>query len=235
MRTLWRLVLSRRTEVAADDRNLNGWCSRFKRHGLTAALRLELREKLTPRVRLRKPFPRLFGADRRGEPERISDLVNVDIVLSTGDVHRTLRALRDDEHWRKALPELLSEFSMLLRDTLDLMRDLEMAGDKDDLGHIWQPSISEHPQNRKLRAWTALIDLTRDAWLAMANQSRKRAQSALDEWRQISYPAFRRLVLFAATHTEFIRPEAGVTYLLEDERWWLWLPTTKRAGTCWCA
>ena len=103
-----------------------------------------------------------------------------------------------------------------------------MAWEKEDIGHIWQPSISEHAQNRKLRDWTALIDLTRDAWIAMANRSRRQAQSTLDGWRQISYPVFRRLVLFAATHTEIIRPEAGVTYLLEDERWWLWLPTTKR-------
>ena len=228
MRTLWGLLLSRRMGVATDDLNLYGWRARFKRHGLTPGLRLELREQLTPRVRLRKPFPRSFGADRRGEPERLSDLVNVDIVLSASDVHRTLGRLRDNEHWREALPDLLSDFSMLLRDTLELMREVQMAGEKDDLGHIWQPSISEHPQNKKLRDWTALIDLTRDAWVAMANRSRKRAQNALEEWRQISYPVFRRLVLFAATHTETIRPETGVTYLLEDERWWLWLPTTKR-------
>ena len=228
MRTLWGLVVSRRMEVATDDANPYGWRDRFRRHGLTATLRLELREKLTPRVRLRKPFPRVLDLDRAEEPKRISNLVNVDIVLSTSDVHRTLGAVRDDERWKETLPDLLADFSMLLRDTLDLMRDVEIAGEKDDLGHIWQPSISEHPQNRNLRDWTALIDLTRDAWMAMANRSPKRAQAALDEWRQSSYPVFRRLVLFAATHTVTVRPEAGVTYLLEDERWWLWLPTTKR-------
>ena len=217
MRTLWGLLVSRRMGVATDDVNLYGWRARFRRHGLTATLRLELREKLTPRVRLRKPFPRLFDADRREEPERISDLVNVDIVLSTSDVHRTLGELRDDERWREALPDLLSDFSMLPRDTLDLMREVQMAGEKDDLGHIWQPSISEHPQNRKLRDWTALIDVTRDAWIAMANRSRRQAQSTLDEWREIPCPVFRRLVLFAATRTEIARPEAGVAYLLEDE------------------
>ena len=183
MRTLWGLLVSRRMGVATDDVNLYGWRAGFRRHGLTATLRLELREKLTPRVRLRKPFPRLFDADRREEPERISDLVNVDIVLSTSDVHRKV----------------------------------QMAGEKDDLGHIWQPSISEHPQNRKLRDWTALIDVTRDAWIAMANRSRRQAQSTLDEWREIPCPVFRRLVLFAATRTEIARPEAGVAYLLEDE------------------
>ena len=228
MRTVWGLFVSRRVGVGTADRNLYGWSSRFKRNGLTATLRLELREKLTPQVRLRKPLPRLFQADRRGEPDNIHDVVNVDIVLAASDVHRRLGKLRDNERWREALPELLSEFSMLLRDTLDLMRDVGMAGDKDDLGHVWQPSISEHAQNRKLRDWTALIDVTRDAWIATANRSPKEAQSAVDAWRQIAYPVFRRLVFFAATHTEIIPPEAGVTVLLDDERWWLWLPTTKR-------
>ena len=228
MRTLWRLLLSRRIGVARDDLNLFGWRARFKRHGLTATLRLELREKLTPQVRLGKPFPRVFGGDEAGEPERISDLVNADIALSASDVHPTAAELREDEGWREILPDLLADVSMLLRDTLDLMREVQMAGDKDDLGHIWQPSISEHQQNRKLRDWTALIDLTRDAWIATANRSRERAQSALDEWRQSPYPVFRRLVLFAATYTETVPREAGVAYLLEDKRWWLWLPTTKR-------
>lgn len=228
MRTLWRLVLAQRIGVARNEVNLHDWSARFKRHGLTATLRLDLREKLTPKVRLRKPFSRVFGSGEAEEPERISNLVNADIVVSASGVHRTLAELRDDKDWREALPDLLADFSILLRDTLELMREVQMAGERDDLGHIWQPSISEHRQNRKLRDWTALIDLTRDAWIAMAVRSPDRALSTLDEWRQSPYPVLRRLVLFAATHTETVPVESGVAYLLEDERWWLWLPTTKR-------
>ena len=50
MRTLWRLLLTRRIKSSPHDIDLNRWKDRFKRDGLTPALRLELREILTPRV-----------------------------------------------------------------------------------------------------------------------------------------------------------------------------------------
>ena len=56
---------------------------------------------------------------------------------------------------------------MLLRDALDLMRELGGATDTSDLSYSDQPSIGEHQQNKDFQDWTALIDLTRDAWLAM--------------------------------------------------------------------
>ncbi len=55
MRTLWRLLLSGR--VKSHRRDLFRWKSRLERDGLTATLRLELRELLAPQVVLRKPPP----------------------------------------------------------------------------------------------------------------------------------------------------------------------------------
>ena len=59
-------------------------------------------------------------------PRRIEDLGQLeDLDLSADYVHSNLiRNLPKDERWTKALPELLSDFSSLLRDTFDLMREL---------------------------------------------------------------------------------------------------------------
>ena len=56
-------------------------------------------------------------------------------------------------------------------DALDLMRELGGADDRNDLSYLHQPSISKHKQNSDFRDWTALINLCRDAWQAMATKS----------------------------------------------------------------
>jgi hypothetical protein len=115
MRTLWELLLTGHVKSWRRDFDLYRWRDRFKRHGLTAILRLELREMLTPRVSMREPFhwPAEEGESR--EPERIKELVEWEIVLSKDHVHSSLRDLPSDERWTAVLPDLLSDLTVLLR------------------------------------------------------------------------------------------------------------------------
>jgi hypothetical protein len=228
MRTLWRLLLTGRVKSWLHDFDLYRWRDRFKRDGLTATLRLELREMLTPRVSLHEPFrwPAEDGEAR--EPERIKELVEWEIVLSTDHVHSSLRDLPRDERWDAALPELLSDVSALLRDALDLMRELGSAENRSDLSYMHQPSISEHPQNRDFHGWTALIDLTRDAWLATMAQSPARAALVAESWWHAPYPLFRRLAFFAAAQDNVIPHRQALNWLLADDHWWLWSVETER-------
>lgn len=228
MRTLWRLLLTGRVKSWLRNSDLYRWRDRFKRDGLTTTLRLELREILTPRISLREPFrwPAEDGKNR--EPEHIKELVEWEIVLSTDHVHSSLRDLPKDERWSAALPELLSDFSALLRDELDLMRELGSADDRSDLSYVHQPSISAHPQNRAFHDWTALIDLTRDAWLATAAQSPTRAAPVAESWWHAPYPLFRRLAFFAAAQDGVIAHRRALDWLLADDQWWLWSLETER-------
>ena len=236
MRTLWHLLLTGRIASPVHDLALYRWRKRFRREGLTTTVRLELREKLTPRVVLREPFrwpvDELEGFDEdpndADAPERMGELVESEIVLSTDHVHSELKKLHDDERWTTALAELLVDVSALLRDALDLMRELGDAEDKRDRSYVPQPSISEHPQNRKFHDWTALIDLSRDAWISTARHSPDRAMRIADEWWRVPYPVFRRLALFAAAQEEMIPSRRGVQWLLADECWCLWSIETQR-------
>lgn len=228
MRTLWRLMLTGRAKSPLRDFDLYRWLDRFKRDGLTPTLRLELRETLTPRVSLREPFRWSEERDEASEPKRLKDLVEWEVVLSTDHVHTVFRDLPKNPQWTEALPDLLADFSALLRDALDLMRELGGAGDKSDLSYIQQPSISEHPQNKDFRDWTALIELTRDAWLATAALAPERARLAAEAWWQVPYPLFRRLAFFASAQGGIVPPQRGLTWLLADDRWWLWSVETER-------
>ncbi|MDZ7751851.1 MAG: anti-phage defense-associated sirtuin Dsr1 [Gammaproteobacteria bacterium] len=228
MRTLWRLLLTGRVKSWSRDLDLYRWRDRFKRDGLTTTLRLELREMLTPRVSFREPFNWPADEGESHEPERIKDLVDWEIVLSTDHVHSSLRDLPKDERWTDALPDLLFDVSSLLRDALDLMRELGNADDRSDHSYVDQPSISEHPQNRDFHDWTALIDLTRDAWLTTVAQSPARAALVAESWCNTPYPLFRRLAFFAAAQGDVIPLRRALDWLLADDHWWLWSVETER-------
>jgi hypothetical protein len=211
-----------------NDLDLYHWREMFRCDGLTTTVRLALREALSPRVALREPFrwPMEVADDSRAE--RINDLVDWEIVLNADHVHASLRDMPKDERWTAALPELLADFSSLLRDTLDLMRELGSANDRTDLSYMQQPSISDHPQNRDSRDWTALVDLTRDAWLAAAAKFPEKAQIAAEAWWLVPYPLFRRLAFFAAAQSNVIPHRRALDWLLADSLWWLWSVETER-------
>lgn len=228
MRTLWRLMLTGRVKSPARDFDLYRWLDRFKRDGLTTTLRLELRDTLTPRVSLREPFRWSEENDEAAEPQRVKDLVEWEVVLSADHVHSTLRDLPKNPQWAEALADLLADFSALLRDALDLMRELGGAEDKSDLSYIHQPSVSEHPQNKDFHDWTALIELTRDAWLETAARYPERARLVAEGWWQAPYPVFRRLAFFAAAQGDLIAPDRALAWLLAEDRWWLWSVETER-------
>ena len=172
MRKLWRLLLSGCVKLVERDSDLYEWQIRFARDGLTTTLRLELCEMLTPCVLLNEPIQWPFNEDEEDEgTEYMRQLVDWSIVLSVSHVHASLLGLGDNERWRAALLVLLPDFTRLLRDVLDLMRELDGVDEKSDLSYSSQPSISEHPQNQNFRDWTALINLNRDAWLATSAES----------------------------------------------------------------
>ncbi|MCP4277296.1 MAG: hypothetical protein GY779_13180, partial [Gammaproteobacteria bacterium] len=227
MRTLWRLLLSGRIKKLWQARDLYRWKSRLKRGGLTTMLRIELRELLAPQVALKEPFYWEGEEERKGEPARLRQMVDWELVLSADHVHSALRDL-DDEHWIYALPQLLEDFQQLLRDALDLSRELGGADDRSDKSSWDLPSITPHWQNRGFHDWVTLIELLRDAWLAVhSNDSVRAAQIAL-AWFELPYPAFKRLALFAASQEDCIVPEQWVDWLLTDGAWWLWSTETKR-------
>lgn len=226
MRTLWRLLLSGRMKTPWHDSDLYRYKDRLKREGLTTTLRLELRELLAPQVAVKEPFRWGEEVESADEPTRLRQMVDFELVLKADHVHSALRDFAD-KYWTTALPHLLEDFQQLLRDGLDLLRELGEADDRSDPSHWDLPSISPHWQNRDFRDWVALIELVRDAWLALRNIDNARATRIAQIWIDIPYPTFKRMAFFAASHEACIAPEQWVGWL-SDDAWWLWSTETGR-------
>ncbi|MGC1376322.1 MAG: anti-phage defense-associated sirtuin Dsr1 [Anaerolineales bacterium] len=227
MQTLWRLLLTGRVKSPWQNMDLYRWKNGLKRDGMTTTLRLELRELLSPKVVLKKPFRWGSEADSTQEPMRIKQLVDWELVLATDHVHLSIRDLAD-ERWQMVLPELLEDFQQLLRDALDLLRELGEADDHNDRSYMDLPSIVPHWQNRGFRDWVMLIELLRDAWLATRYRSPARATYIAQGWFELPYPTFKRLALFAASQDNSIASEKWIDWLLVEDAWWLWSVETQR-------
>ncbi|WP_426172415.1 anti-phage defense-associated sirtuin Dsr1 [Pseudoduganella sp. R-34] len=227
MRTLWRLLLSGRVKSNWRDVDLYRWKLRLKREGLTTTLRLQLRELLAPQIALKRPYR--WAEDQLSEDaiERISQIVDAEMVLAADDVHSTL-CQSTEEHWVSALPLLLEDIQQLLRDALDLLRELGEADDLDDRSYWHLPSITPHWQNRGFKDWVSLIELLREAWIPIHKSDVQRAALIARTWFALPYPTFKRLALFAASQESCIPPDEWVTWLLTNDAWWLWTPHTGR-------
>ena len=240
IRTLWDLLLAARVTTARPAPNGSPsssvlriflWRNRLKRDGLTAALRLELCKMLTPRVAISEAIPWDRDPDDADGPEPSQDPVDWEIVLSIDDANSALKLLRESPRWKEVLPDLLADFGALLRDAMDLARDLGGADDRTDRSYIHRPSIADHPQNAYLPDRAVLIELTRDAWLATLETVPDRARRAAEDWCTAPYPVFRRLAFFAAVHDGIISRQQSLDWLLADDHWWLWSVETEREAT----
>ncbi len=158
----------------------------------------------------------------------MSQVADWKLELFSDLVHSAIRG-NDCEQWRKALPLLLDEFQQLLCDALELSRELRGANGQRD-GSCWElPSIAPHDQNRDLRnGWSVLIELLRDAWLAVKDDNPTKAGRIAERWFGIPYPAFKRLAFYAASQNDCIDAAQWTDWLLSDSSWWLWSMETRR-------
>jgi len=226
MKKLWRLLLSGRVRSLRQDHNLYSWIDRLKREGLTTTLRFQFRELLAPQVILKEPFHWGGEAEETHSPTHLSQLVNWELTLATDHMRSVLET--NSEPWSSAVPLLLDELQQLLRDALDLLRELSGTDDQSDQSHWYLPSICPHWQNQRIRDWVILIELLRDAWLTVNGLDNNRATQIARTWFDLPYPTFKRLAFFAASHDGCVTAEQWVDWLLSGDAQWLWSENTKR-------
>lgn len=227
METLWRIVLSGRVKSPLRHLDLYRWSERFKQEGMTLLLQLELRKLLTPKVVLKKPFRWSDDATSANRPKSIREVVDWELTLSADYVSSTLDEFISPD-LEDFLPGLINDFEHLLLDALNLLSVLGAATELSDRSNQDMPSILPHPQNRGFRKWVTLIELLRDSWLAIRQKDAAHATQIAERWFEVPYPTFKRLALFAASHSDSVAPKLWVSWLTAHEGRWLWSLDVKR-------
>lgn len=217
MRALWEMLLGGLFErFNAPPFALVHWGDDLKRTGLTIALRQRIRELLAPRVRLigyRHDSPR--GASS------IFDFFRCNVSLAAGDPYYFLEHMDEAPAWREALPILFDDFDHLLREAFHLMGELGLAIPGLDLSWAEKPAVEMGFSDSHESDWLILIDLTREAWSALAQQDPERAREKAESWLSVPYPLFRRMAFFAAARGDVVPAEQGLDWLLTENCRWL--------------
>lgn len=227
IKVVWRMLLTDRVKSLSPNTHIYRWLDRVKRDGITMTLRLELRQLLAPKISLRKPYNWTNNTSIGLNFENLNSLVKWQLELTSDYVYSALLD-KTDKQWSDALPILFDDFQLLLHDALGLLSELGEVRDRRDYSYWSLPSITPHMQNRRFDEWPALIELSRDAWLAIYKTNATRATLIAQMWFMSSYPTFKRLGLFAASHDGCIKSDEWVEWLLSDESWWLWSVETQR-------
>ncbi len=228
MRTLWRLLIAGRVKSSAHDFDLYQWSTRLQTDGLTVTLRLELRKLLAPMVKLRRPFSWGEDLSEGRDDDELQKCIDCEFELATDNVYSTLYEFRQSDAWHVALPALLNEFEQLLRDALDLMHAFGEASEQKDPSQWLLPSLGTQRQLPGFREWVVLVELLRDAWLAIRQSNPIQARYVALGWFVQPYLTFRRLALFAAAHEGVGLYDEWVDCLLAEEGRYLWAGETER-------
>jgi len=122
MQTLWRLLLtgglSRHRVTSTSTLEGSTEARRTDSFAATRTARIAFAQSDFEKAISRGPED-----EATEEPTRIRQLVDWELVLTADHVHSSIRDL-SDESWRAVLPVLLDDLQQLLRDAMDLLREL---------------------------------------------------------------------------------------------------------------
>ncbi len=228
MRALWRVLLAGRVKSLGRDSDLFTWRKRVERDGVTPTARMELCRLLAPVIRIRESYASSIskaGPSDRGDPR---EAINCELALASDHVRAALGERVAEQLRREHYATILVDVQQLLRDALELRQEIGEANATDDRSHWDLPSIAPHSQNRFHDDWVVLIEILRDGWLEVAVKAPDRARRLAAEWYEVPFPAFKRVVFFAAAENDCIAVGQWVAWLLAEEAWWLWSESTRR-------
>lgn len=204
-----------------------GFYRRTGQEAWSPILRTELLHALSPCIEVRQAWTSLARALGEDDPREsdvgVASVLSFDSELEAGQaLPMMLEELRRRRDWTSMLSDLAFDLTGLLHRALDLYAALDAASEDHDPSYIDHPSIEPHEQNRDFHGWTSLIELVREAFEALRQTDVDRARSLVGMWRTVSYPLFRRLLLYAVRQGGLMVPPGVLEMVSGDPRRWVW-------------
>lgn len=231
MRKMWNLILNGRLCTNSGSIIIFDLMDRIRKGAFIfdSNGREVIRNSLRPLISLNRPYSFTRNVKQATEaPTDPSVIFRLEVVFQSSDTHTVISQLKDDARWLEALPDLLSSFTSLLLDALELMSDMGIADGRNDTSWLDMPSISPHKQNKVINEWVTLIELCRDAWDVTLEIEPERAVSVARQWNYFRFLSFKRLALYAAAKTDQIPAAEAISWLLKEEAHLLWSNECKR-------
>ena len=198
LRLFWTVLLDHQPL----DHNRFLWTSKQYQTAPSEPERLRIEEdvvhSLAPRLVVR-PGPSLMlkleRLDRTtASTTSLDDCAHLEIVAGDEDARYQIRDILRE-------PPLLARHAVLLTAHLEQALYLESIATDEGYSYFFRPTIAPNDMypDSEFNAWSHLIDLVRDSYLALATVDRAGADNLLRRWVLSRRPMFRRLALHALT------------------------------------
>jgi hypothetical protein len=223
LRRYWRLLLRKESATLENSyQSWNRWLDSLRCLGLVQSVRKDF-------LRLFEPVPKfmksLIWYSDTEVPFHDEKSIYCDFEVPA--IRTQVDDAVNDPAFQAALPGLVWELETLIDTTLGMMEEIhETNGDDNSFWTL--PSIEHHFQNRVHDHWTFLIELLRDAWLAIQRDSPERASGIGQRWFEKKFATYKRLAMFAAANEERILSKTWFNWLMGENCRWLWSNTTRR-------
>jgi hypothetical protein len=222
LRTYWRLLLKKSSPLDESVQRWDRWLKSLRYLGLVQSVRVGF-------LRLFEPVPKFVKSlawyTDLEPPAYDEDSIYCDFEIPY--IRNQVVAGGYDPAFQIALPGLVSELETLIDTTLGLMEEIQETNG-DDNSSWTLPSIEDHFQNHVHDHWTFLIELLRDAWLAIQKDSPERAALIGKRWFDKKFATYKRLAFFAAAKEDQILSNSWFTWLTMENCRWLWSNATRR-------
>jgi hypothetical protein len=222
LRSYWRLLLKKSPPLDDGVQRWDRWLSSLKYLGLVQSVRAGFMRLFEPIPKFKKSLKWYYDSDL---PYHGEDSIYCDFEIP--HIRDQVVAGDYDPAFKVQLPGFVSELETLIDTTLGLMEEIQETNGDDN--SIWTlPSIEDHFQNHVHDHWTFLIELLRDAWLAIQKDCPERSALIGQRWFEKKFATYKRLAIFTAAKEDRILSKSWCRWLMMDNCRWLWSNTTRR-------
>jgi hypothetical protein len=152
---------------------------------------------------------------------RIGDVIDAEVVISNQAISFA-RIVNDYPQWKESLPDVIMDFTILLKETMDLQKTLGEISDDSDYTCISINSIDEVEFEGSRYSWICLVKVLRDSWLELNKNNKEYANLIIDLWWNYPYPIFKRLSFYALSYRDIVDVDRIVQWFTERRGKWLW-------------
>lgn len=221
MTSLWELALSGKLCIPIGRHSIIQTCNHIKEYGLSPSLKSLLLKAFSPAVILRAHTKYKSGTSSENGMRRIGDVIDAEVLISTQAISFA-KIVNDYPQWKESLPNLIVDFTILLKETMDLQKNLGKISDDSDYTCISINSIDEVELEESRYSWICLVKVLRDSWLELNKNNKEYANLIIDLWWNYPYPIFKRLSFYALSHLNIVDANRVIRMFTERSGKWLW-------------
>lgn len=228
MRILWDLVLNDKLCKYRDHVNLYRYSANFKKNGINNRNKFLLLQALSPFVKInngQKNNKLLLN-----NIKKCSLFENLDISVELNlNISHWLSTMDEVDNWKLSLQNCILDFSILLKNFLDLKLTLKKITLAEDYSYIDIDDFNDIDLKHiyHSNSYVTLVYLVVNSWISLNNQNSKYANDILKIWWEYPYPIFKRLTFFAILKQKTIDFDFVYSCLSEKNSMWLWIINTR--------